>query len=110
MSTRPSPRIVDVDAGNDAGSDAPGKHATSLGVDGENFTPGGKAHFVFTGKGKTLAQGTADVDQKGFVSWEATVKPALGCGGSVGVVGKDLSSGKETGDAFATIFCPGDSR
>lgn len=102
MPTEPSPRIVDVDAGNDV----PGKNATSLGVDGEDFTPGGKAHFTFTGNGKTLAQGTADVDQNGFVSWSAVVKPPLGCGSSVSVAGKDLTSGRETDHSSADVFCP----
>ncbi|MFF4948686.1 hypothetical protein [Streptomyces chattanoogensis] len=102
MPTQPSPRILNFDASNDT----PGQHETSLGVDGENFTPGGKAHFVFKGGGKTLAQGTAEVNQNGFASWAATVKPKLGCNGSVSVVGKDLSSGMETDKAFVTVFCP----
>lgn len=105
MSTRPSPRIADVDAGNDV----PGQHSTSLGVDGENFTPGGEARFSFTARGRIVAKGTAAVDQEGSVSWSALVNPALACGSPVLVEGKDLSSGAETESASATVFCPGDA-
>jgi hypothetical protein len=102
MSTPPSPHIIDVDAGNDV----PGQNATSLGVDAENFTPGGKAYFAFTAAGRTLAKGTADVDQEGLTGWSAQIKPPLACGSSVLVHGKDLSSGVEADNASATVFCP----
>lgn len=55
-----------------------------------------------------MAKGTADVDQEGRVSWSALVNPALACGSSVLVEGKDLSSDAETEAASATVFCPGD--
>ncbi len=108
MSTRP--RIVDVDAGNDA-TPGPGHHGTSLGVEGEGFTPGGEARFVVTGAGgggRPLAQGSAAVNEKGFAQWSAMVRPALACGDSVFAVGTDVSSGTKTEEASTEVFCPGD--
>lgn len=102
MATRSTPRIIDIDAGNESGT---GRDETSLGVDGEHFTPGGKAQFTFTAGITTVAQGVAKVGPDGLVSWSTTIKPALVCESSVSVVGKDLSSGRETDEATSQVVC-----
>ncbi|MEU7640897.1 hypothetical protein AB0C11_33350 [Streptomyces sp. NPDC039016] len=105
--TQPTPRIRGVHAVNDIPGEIPHRHpVTSLIVDGEDFTPGGKAHFVFRAEGRTLAQGTADVKQNGLVSFTATVRPTLECESSVSAVGEDRSSGKMTDHVSAEVVCP----
>ena len=81
---------------------------TAIGVEGQNFTPGGQVEVTIRHAAKHLgriAQGTATVNQNGSFNWGTLRVPRLPCDFPLSATAIDLRSGI-TSQVDTTVACP----